>query len=181
MTKKHFLDGETIYLRPLSLDDLAADYPAWLNDPEVSAHNSHHTFPYTLGQAKGYVESIQNDPQNLVLAIVAKDTDKHIGNIALQRIHLVDRNAEYAIMLGDKNYWGKGVGREASKLLLAHGFSVLNLHRIYCGTSSNNVAMQKLAIALGMREEGRRREAQFKNGEYVDIIEYGILENEFAA
>lgn len=177
--EKLFLEGATIYLRPLSTDDLAGAYPNWLNDPEVSAHNSHHVFPYTLAQTRGYIESVQNDPQNLVLAVVAKEGDKHIGNIALQRINFIDRNAEYAIVIGDKGYWGKGVAQEASRLLFAHGFNVLNLHRIYCGTSSTNSAMQKLATTLGMQEEGRRREAQYKNDAYVDIIEYGILKEEF--
>lgn len=176
-----FLDGETIYLRPLSTDDLAGGYSNWLNDPEVSAHNSHHVFPYTLAQAKGYVESVRNDPQNLVLAIVAKDTDAHIGNIALQNIDPVSRNAEYAIVIGDKKYWGKGVASEASRLLLAHGFNALNLHRIYCGTSSANVAMQKLAAKLGMKEEGRRRAALYKDGVYADVIEYGLLREDFKA
>ena len=177
--ERPFLEGATINLRPLSLDDLAGGYPNWLNDPEVSAHNSHHVFPYTLAQARGYIESVQNDPQNLVLAIVAKDCDKHIGNIALQRINGIDRNAEYAIVVGDKAYWGKGVAREASRLLFAHGFSALNLHRIYCGTSSTNTAMQKLAISLGMQEEGCRREAHYKNNAYVDVIEYGLLKEDF--
>lgn len=177
--ERPFLEGETINLRPLSLDDLKGGYPGWLNDPEVSAHNSHHVFPYTLAQTRGYIESVQNDPQNLVLAIVTKEGNKHIGNIALQRINLIDRNAEYAVVIGDKEYWGKGISREASRLLLAHGFNTLNLHRIYCGTSSTNIAMQKLATALGMQEEGRRREAQYKNNAYVDIVEYGILKEEF--
>ena len=176
-----FLDGDTLYLRPLSVDDLAGGYSNGLNDPEVSAHNSHHVFPYTLAQARGYVESVRNDPQNLVLAIVAKDTGTHIGNIALQNIDPVSRNAEYSIVIGDKNYWGKGVASEASQLLFAHGFNALNLHRIYCGTSSTNAAMQKLAAKLGMKEEGLRREALYKDGAYADIIEYGMLREDFNA
>jgi RimJ/RimL family protein N-acetyltransferase len=41
--------------------------------------------------------------------------------------------------------------------------------------------MQKLALALGMREEGRRKEALFKHGKYVDIVEYGITAGEYQA
>lgn len=179
MEPKPFLEGGSVYLRPLSVEDLSHGYPHWLNDPEVSAHNSHHVFPYTLEQTRGYIESTKNDPQNLVLAIVAKENEVHIGNISLQRINMIDRNAEYAIMIGDKRYWGKGIAREASELLIAHGFETLNLHRIYCGTSSTNEAMQRLAVTLGMKEEGRRREAQYKHGTYLDIVEFGILESEF--
>jgi RimJ/RimL family protein N-acetyltransferase len=64
---------------------------------------------------------------------------------------------------------------EAGTLLINHAFKSLNLHRIYCGTSSDNIAMQKLAIKLGMAQEGLRKEAIYKNGNYSDILEYGLL------
>ena len=46
---------------------------------------------------------------------------------------------------------------EAGSLLIDHGFNKLNLHRIHCGTSSENYAMQKLALKLGMSKEGEKR------------------------
>jgi RimJ/RimL family protein N-acetyltransferase len=41
--------------------------------------------------------------------------------------------------------------------------------------------MQKLAGQLGMREEGRRRGAMWKRGRFVDVLEYGVLADEFRA
>ncbi len=181
MISSIFIDGTRIALRPLAEEDLAGDYISWLNDSEVGAHNGHHVFPYTIEAARAYLAEVADLKRNLVLAIVAKDTGKHIGNISLQQIDYVSRNAEYAIMIGDKSYWGQGIAKEASVLILAHGFGALNLHRIYCGTSSKNEAMKKLAVTLGFTEEGVRREAFFKAGEYVDIVEYGLLAAEFSA
>ena len=180
MTAKPFLDGTLIYMRDLRKEDVDGPYVHWLNDSEVNEHNSHHVFPYNRAQALHYIESVSGDEHNLVLAIIAKDTEKHIGNISLQNIDFINHSAEYAILLGDKDYWGKGVAKEASLLLIKHGFETLNLHRIYCGTSSKNIAMQKLAAIMGMSEEGRRKESQFANGEYVDTIEYGILKESFS-
>jgi RimJ/RimL family protein N-acetyltransferase len=68
---------------------------------------------------------------------------------------------------------------DAASLLLHHGFNTMNLHRISCATFETNLAMKKLALALGMKEEGRRIEAAYKDGNYVDIIEYGILKSDF--
>lgn len=115
----------------------------------------------------------------LVLAVVLDDGQRHIGNIALNRIHPIYRSAEFAILLGDSAEWGKGYGLEAGRLVVAHGFSALNLHRIACGTLATNLGMQRLATALGMKQEGIRRAAAFKDGTYVDIIEYGLLRDEF--
>lgn len=175
-----FIEGNIIDLRPLSEGDVNQDYVNWLNDDEVCKYNSHHVFPYTLELAKKYVADIQTSKSDVVLAIVAKDNGKHIGNIALQKINFVNQNAEYAIILGDKDYWAKGIAKEASQMILKHGFESLNLHRVYCGTSVKNIPMQKLAIKLGFKEEGLRKEAMYKGGAFVDIIEYGLLKKDFA-
>jgi RimJ/RimL family protein N-acetyltransferase len=176
-----FIDGTIVTLRPLSLEDINDMYVSWFNDAEVCKYNSHHVYPYTIELAKEYVTKIRSEKRDLVLAIIAKDTGKHIGNISLQNIHPIDRSAEYAVILGDRDYWGKGVAGEASRLIIQHGFSTMNLHRIYCGTSTENVPMQKLAAKLGFREEGRRKEAMYKNGAFVDVIEYGLLRSDIKA
>lgn len=175
-----FLAGSTFYLRGLDERDLAGPYPSWFNDPEVCRFNSHGRSPATLPQMEAYVRKVQNSATDLVLAIVLKVGERHIGNISLQKISWVDRSAEYAIVMGDKDSWGKGIAKEASLLLLQHGFRTLNLHRIYCGTSEKNLPMQKLAAAMGMKAEGRRRQALFKEGNFQDILEYGILQEEFS-
>ncbi|MBI4065717.1 GNAT family N-acetyltransferase [Candidatus Kaiserbacteria bacterium] len=176
--KKPFLEGATINLRPLSLDDAKGDYVNWFNDAEVCQHNAHHTYPYNRKLAEQYIKDANRQKHTMVLAITNKK-GTHIGNVSLQSINYISRSAEFAIIIGNKRYWGKGVAKEAGRLLLKHGFGALNLHRIYCGTSANNIAMQKVALALGMRKEGRRRDAIYKNGMYADIIEYGILKKDF--
>ena len=51
--------------------------------------------------------------------------------------------------------------------------------RIGCATFETNVGMRKLAGALGMIEEGVRRQAAYKDGRYLDVVEYGLLRAEF--
>ena len=173
-----FLQGKSIYLRPLEQGDLTMEYVSWLNDVEVCEFNSHATFPYTKEKMDAYYQNLQQTTtDNIVLAIIDNSTNKHIGNIALQNINWINRNAEYAILLGNKSYWGKGVASDASKLICEYGFCRLNLHRIYCGTSAKNIGMQKLAATMNMKEEGVRKDAMYKNGEFVDIVEYGVLKN----
>lgn len=175
-----FLEGDRVILRPLTEADLTETYVQWLNDEEVCRYNSHATFPYTIEKMRSYFQDLHTSATtNVVLAMIDKASGKHIGNISLQSIHWVNRNAEFAILLGDKAFWGKGLAKEAGRLVCAYGFQRLNLHRIYCGTSAENTGMQKLADALNMRLEGRRREAMYKNGSFVDILEYGVLRSEF--
>lgn len=177
--KNPFLSGKSIYLRPLEEKDIEGNYVKWLNDPEVCRYNSHHVFPYTYEGARDYIKTVSKSPSAVVLAIVLKENDIHIGNISLQDINYINRSAEFAIIIGEKKYWGMGYSKEAARLIVAHGFQELNLHRVYCGTSAKNIPMQKLAVFLGMKEEGLRREAMFKHKRFVDIMEYGLLSREF--
>lgn len=174
-----FLEAEDIYLRPLQVEDADGPYVGWFNDPIVCEGNAHHKYPYTRQAALDYIEAAQNFSKALILAIIEKADHKHIGNIALQKIDQVARSAEFAIVIGDQGYWGKGYSKQVGRLLLDHAFFTLNLNRVYCGTYENNLAMQKLAGYLGMREEGRRRKAAFKNNRYLDIFEYGVLKEEY--
>ena len=170
-----FLKGENILLRPLQIEDVDGNYQYWLNDEEVVKFNSHGRFPETPEKLRDYIREVHSSQDKLVLAVLDKKTGKHIGDVSLQRIQWIDRNAEIAFLLGELDFYNRGVMFEAGKLLIQHGFYRLNLHRIYCGTSSENIAMQKLALKLGMSQEGIRKEALFKDGKYLDLIEYGLL------
>lgn len=179
--KNPFLIGNTIYLRTIEESDLNANYREWFNDEEICRYNSHHRFPNYDENMRDYYENTIKSRTNLILAICDKKTDKHVGNIALENIDTLNQSAEFAIIIGDKHEWGKGIGKEAAYLTIGHGFEQLSLHRIYCGTSEDNVAMQKLALTLGFKEEGRARDGMFKGGAFKNIIGYGILRHEFKA
>lgn len=174
-----FLIGEVVYLRALEREDLSGNYFQWFNDQEVCRFNSHGRAPNNMEKMEAYLHRAYTDPSLAVFAVIYRENDAHVGNICLQGINLTDRCAEYAIVMGEKDYWGKGVAKEASDLLLQHGFLTLNLHRIHCGTSEDNIGMQKLAAHMGMQQEGKRRQAIFKQGRYADILEYGLLREEY--
>lgn len=169
--------GESYYVRALQEDDLSGPYPGWFEDQDVCAYNSHGKFARTAEYFREFYLSL-NRANQLVWAI-CHDVDGHIGNVSLQDISFIDRNAEFAILIGDKRHWGKGVGELASSQLFSHGFKKLNLERIHCGTASTNFGMQKLADKLRMTKEGIRRNQLWLDGAWVDVIEYGILSSEW--
>ncbi len=177
--KNAFLVGIKIYLRPIVESDLNETYRDWFNDEEVCRFNSHHRFPNYDENMRDYYERVIKSHENLVLAICDATTDVHIGNIALQGIDALNQSAEFAILIGNKTQWGKGIGKDAATLVLGHAFKSLNLHRIYCGTSEDNIGMQKLALSLGFKEEGRARDGMFKSGSFKDVIYYSLLRDEY--
>jgi ribosomal-protein-alanine N-acetyltransferase len=175
----YFLAGARVGLRPLRTADADGPYAEWLNDAEVCQYNSHHVYPYGREQALAYIEAVRGSRSELVLAIEDRTERTHVGNIALSSIHPLYRTAEISFLIGARTHWGKGIGHEAGRLLMTHGFDALGLHRIGCGTTGDNLGMQRLAAKLGMREEGRRRQAVWKSGKWLDVVEYGVLASEW--
>lgn len=165
------------FVRPLTMEDLGGPYPSWFEDQVVCRYNSHGKFFKTRAYFERFIQSL--DREDHIVWAVCHVAEGHIGNISLQQIALINRTAEFAIILGDKRHRGRGVGLLAGRALLRHGFDKLNLERVYCGTAATNLGMQKLAVQMGMTLEGTRRKDLFLDGERVDVLEYGILRAEF--
>lgn len=174
-----FLVGPKVILRALEASDLRGRYVDWLNDRQTNRHTSRGRFPVTRKAAEEYIARVSRSNHELVMAITARKTGKHLGNISLQKIHWVDRSAEFAILMGERSARGRGYGTEAAHLLVEHGFRELGLNRIYCGTTSENMGMQKLALSLKMRQEGTQRQSVYKDGKFVDVFLYGVLAREY--
>jgi len=170
------LDGG-YYVRSLRETDLDGPYQSWFESQEVCKYNNHGKFFKNANWFREFYNQLNREDQ-LVWAICHRE-DGHIGNVSLQSISFINRNAEYAILIGNPNHWRKSVGLNASMALLRHGFDKLNLERIYCGTAGTNIGMRNLAMQMGMFEEGRRRKHLFLSGRWEDIIEYGLLREDF--
>lgn len=134
---------------------------------------------FTLEDERKWFTEIGKKTDDKVLAIIAKKNNKTIGSIGLHKIDTTERRASLGIMIGDKNYWGRGYGREALVLMLDFAFTVLNLHSVYLGVFAFNKRGLRAYKAVGFTEYGRGREAHFWGGKYYDIIQMDILDREF--
>lgn len=174
-------ETERLFVSPFDESLMTETYFRWFNDMDVIRYNSHGLFPITKTAQQEFLEDIE-ERRRIVWAVFAKvtqDVNIHIGNISLQSFNYVSRSAEFAVVIGEKEFWGKGYAVEALRLLISHGFNKLNLERIWTGTASNNIGMQKVAKKLGMKKEGTFKKAMFLNGEYVDVFNYGILKDDW--
>jgi RimJ/RimL family protein N-acetyltransferase len=77
------------------------------------------------------------------------------------------------------DYRGNGYATEGARALVMYGFSELDLHRIYAKTSNINTASWKVMERVGMRKEAHLREAEFRDGEWIDVLIYAILADEW--
>lgn len=178
-SKNIFLRSNRLYFEPLEEKHLNDTYINWLNSSKITQFNSHGVFPNTEVKTKSYIQSIQNDPSVIVLAMVNQLSNTHIGNIAIQYIDFLNSTCEISIMIGNRDYWSNGYGYEAFHRVIQHCFNKLNLNKVSAGTTSDNVGMQNVAKKLGMSLEGTRRSEIKRDSQYFDIYLYGLLKSEY--
>ena len=174
-----FVDGVKISLRPLREADLGQRYLSWLNDGEVTRFLEVGTFPVTARELREFYQNVSKSKTDVLFAIVDKETDLHIGNIKLGGINWVHRFADLGIMIGDKEYWNKGYGEEACKLLLRFAFENLNLRTVTLGVYGNHVAGKKAYEKVGFQIDGRIKGYFNCHGEYVDKVIMSISKERF--
>jgi RimJ/RimL family protein N-acetyltransferase len=123
----------------------------------------------------------QSIAEGQVLAIETLQGDQwiHIGNTGLHKIESVNRVAEFGIFIGEKSYWHKGCGRDATLLMLKHGFEDLNLNRIFLYVFETNPRAIATYKAAGYVQEGTLREAVYKNGRYINMLLMSVLHSEW--
>lgn len=110
------------------------------------------------------VDWLKAEPANSRrFAILAEG--RHIGNISLDGIS--EGTADLGIMLGAKDVWGKGYGREAIKRLTRYGFEDLELTQITA--SSPNPSFNAIMRKLGWRHLGTSEKSFPCDGKNLDI------------
>ena len=175
--------GERIRFRSAERNDLPL-FVGWLNDPEVRYGIAMY-LPMSQAREEAWFEDmLKHPPAEQVLVIEARGakSQEHwtpIGTCSFMDIDWRSRNAEFGILIGEKAYWNKGYGTEAVKLLVRHGFQTLNLHRIWLRVFATNPRAVKAYEKAGFTHEGTKRQAEFIDGEYVDVLLMSILQPEW--
>jgi RimJ/RimL family protein N-acetyltransferase len=177
--KTPFIVGKRIYLRPLEREDLNERYTGWLNDRETTRYLETGIFPSTREDLQRFYEGLAGSRDHVLLAIVKRDNDLHIGNLKLGPIYWVHRTATFGILIGDHDCQGKGLGEEATRLAVEYGFFRLNLRKIDLGVYAEHEAAVRCYLKVGFQVEGRAREQLFHEGQYKDRLLMGLLRSEY--
>lgn len=105
-----------------------------------------------------------------VFGIFFKENKKHIGNIKLEPIDFENNKATLGILIGDKEYWGKGIGTEAVKLLVNWSFDNLGLEEVNLGVISENKAAINVYTKAGFRIDRIEKRSIEHKGEFHDNV-----------
>lgn len=170
---RYFLETDKIGLKKLEQLEVTQEYVDWLNDEVVTQTLVAGKLPTGLEDLSTYVTGA-NKPGTITFAIYRKDTAKHIGNVKLDHIDWISRKADFGILLGDKDSWGKGFGFDATKTVIDYAFQTLNLNRVYLGVLEGNPNAKRIYQKVGFLTEGERIQDQYCGGRYENCAMMGI-------
>lgn len=156
-------------------------FVTWLNDPEVRA-GLLVSLPLSTADEEGWFEAMLKRPLEehpMTIEVRQGDDWLPVGNCGFHNIDWRCRAAEVGIFIGEKSLWNRGYGTEVMRLLLKHGFHTLNLNRIALDVYETNLRAIRSYENAGFVHEGRRRQAMFKDGRYVDILQMSVLRSEW--
>jgi len=174
-----FIEGERI--------DLVAENSKWANlickwrnNPKVR-HYARNIWPQTLEEANKRFEPLPDNQMRdfIKFTIYHKEAKQPIGRVGFSRIDWVNKNANIFAMIGEPEYWGKGIAGEASKLLINYGFTELNFHKIFAGAITPNSRSLRAAEKLGFKKEGVLKEEMYVDGQYHDVHRFALFKRDW--
>ena len=173
-----FLEGERTVLRAFDEGDVEV-WHSWFNDPLVTDGMNKGLYPNTREAQRHFLASMYSTKADLQLAIVHRATRRLIGTVGLHGIDFFNSTADISIVIGARDFWGQGFGKEAVAIMVQHAFQKLCLHKTTAGMFETNHGSRYLFESLGFRPEAVLREQAAWHGRRVDILRYGLLSREW--
>ncbi len=149
------ITGVKVRLRDKKLSDARNDY-RWQTTPELMRLDA---TPVTRAPFSRYLLDYTHDlhypaPTRRLFAIETLDGE-HIGNCIYYHIDGTRNEAEMGIMIGNREYWGRGYGTDAVNTLVKHIFLNTGLRRLYLKTLDRNYRAQKCFQKCGFTPCGQ--------------------------
>ncbi|MEV0633441.1 GNAT family protein [Streptomyces sp. NPDC050619] len=176
---KPVLTGEKTVLRPFTEADADGIWEI-IQDPEVIRFTFEPSTELTLERLRSFYGSRATQPDRLDLAVTDRTTGELVGEVVLYEWDPTARSCTFRTLIGPRGR-GRGLGTEATRLIVGHGFGQLGLHRVQLEVYGDNHRARRVYEKVGFVVEGVRREAALRDGEWTDDVLMAVLDREWAA
>ena len=126
------------------------------------------------------IEKEMDENKNLFyFTIRTREDDRFIGNALVEWVDWANGNGFIRLGIGAVEDRRKGYGSQALSMLLRYAFGELNLYRVTAVVPAYNEGAICLFQKFGFMEEVRRRKAIHRDGEFWDLVSFGLLNAEW--
>lgn len=181
-THKPTIEGQSVKLRPIQAEDAPVTHRI-LQDAETAImtgtihSSSQTTLPWTVDDLRVTYEQWSSADDRLVLAVIDQATNAMVGEVVLSDWNELNRSCGFRTFLGAEGR-GRGLGSEATQLIVWYGIHKLRLHRIALEVYAFNPRARHVYEKVGFRHEGTGREALWFDDQWIDVHYMSILETD---
>lgn len=142
------------------------------NDPTISYYlRNSFPYPYTLDNAMLFItHSLEHHALNFGI-VVDGECIGCVGANFHKDIYV--RNCEIGYWIG-RRYWGQGITTQVIKMICPYLFDNFSITKIYAEVFLENVASALVLEKCGFEKEGHLKDHAYRNGQYYDIVVYGL-------
>ena len=156
--------GEKVSLVAMTEGDQVSFQEWHAGNPELRALIDDNSVPTMADQLRWFERSKKPDRKMFSLVTSAGELIGHMGFVDLNP---EEKSGHLRITIGNPDYWGKGLGTEATKLLLKHGFEEMQLSFIWLRVLASNERAVKSYTKVGFE--------RWEEGETEEEIERGVM------
>ena len=162
-------------LKILNTTDVTQEYVEWYSNSDVTRYSDNQYRNFTLNGQLNYVAKCLNNPDIDLYGIF--DDKLHIGNILISGLISNHRCGELTYVVGNTNYWGKGVGYYAVSHLVYLSKHKYKLNKLFAGLAEENIGSRRVLEKNGFVLEGKRLSHVFYDGKFYNQLDFGLLLN----
>lgn len=167
-------------LRQIYADDIDKVFAA-LSNPRVIAHYgvSYKSIAATNEQMLWY-EKIVAEKTGIWWGIATRQSNELIGACGFNDWSPDHKKTDLGYWLLPE-FWGQGIMYRALRPVLAYAFNHMNVHRVHADVEPENLASVNLLRKLGFFHEGTLRDVECKDGKYVSLHQFSLIETDPSA
>ncbi len=169
---KIILQGSICALAEMT-EDYLPQHVNFLRNPQVIRY-VRIRLPITLESQRTWLEQMRTSRADLVFAVLVQPESKFVGVVGLHEIDHFDRTARGGAIIGDRQYWGRGIATEARFLQLKFAFEVLRLRWVWGSTIRPNKRSQRLLARTGYVQVGIRPRCRRVGNVFEDELLYAV-------
>lgn len=179
---KPTLEGRRVRLRPVQSEDADVIHQL-IQDPDIviltgAVHSSTPPpSPWSREALRAFYQQWSTADDRLVLAVIEQKTGAMVGEVVLNDLHEGNRSCGFRTLIGPEGR-GKGLGTEATTLIIRYGLQSLGLHRISLEVYDFNPRARHVYEKVGFTHEGTGREALWFEDRWVDVHYMSILDTD---
>jgi len=168
-----------VYLRPLRTTDVNQNYLNWFNDPLVTKFLEIRGKDLSKKIVDKYIQEGRKSKTYYMYAICFSENKKHIGNLKIGPINKKHNFSDLVTVIGDREYWGKGLAVEAIKLGIEMAFKKYKIRKLSAGIYSGNKSSIKAYKKAGFVIEGKIKDQFIEDGKFHDKVIVGCFNPQY--